>query len=619
MPDPVLKPASWDDIITATAKAQGVNPSLALAVANRESSLNPDAVGDGGKAIGMFQLHPGAATDTGTEDRSDPLQNIQGGVKYLKQLSDRYKGDVSKALMAYNGGMEAVDAGTPSAQAQAYATAVMSGLTRQAVKKPSGPASADPGAPSKAKSGNMFTDVQEGFAKASVKHGMALVNPMVEKLRKRFPNLFEKNPQPPLSTEPTNMAQKVGAAVEPVAEFAVGQGAAGLATKAIGLTGAIGTAAESAAQAGTMYGVSKYQGADEGSARINAAIGAAGPLVSKAFEVAAPKIRERAIKSLSQVFAKGLENKGPMVTHALKTGDAATPEVARSARIVQRAAADTLELPVQLSWGKWQTTLAKDASHKGQTLAKALQGSFGREQLPKQPIVDALDALIDESAQHFAQVSEGGFKYLPFNDKLLKEAKILKSALEEYHDTISVKNLVDLKRTWDDAVYGLSTVGKVGVSPEVLVSNAMKEAMATGADSVRAVLDKGAPAISELNEAFSHARQLQDLVAKLYKVNPAMGDIGHAVSWAAGGAIGSQLVPGLHGVFLGGVAGRLVASALESPAWQTASSVVKDRLAKAIVTGNTNVIRELTAPFVAGAVVNAQKPQTGASTPPRTP
>ena len=83
------RPATLEEIISAFAKQQGIPPALALAVAKRESSLNPNAVGDSGQAIGLFQLHPGAAKDTGTVDRADPLQNIQGGVKYLKLLNDR--------------------------------------------------------------------------------------------------------------------------------------------------------------------------------------------------------------------------------------------------------------------------------------------------------------------------------------------------------------------------------------------------------------------------------------------------------------------------------------------------------------------------------------------------
>jgi hypothetical protein len=122
------QPASWDDIIAKIAADEGIAPELAQAVAKKESSTTPDAVGDSGQAIGMFQLHAGAAEDTGTTDRSDPIANIRGGVRYLRQLDQKYNGDVQKTLQAYNGGMANVDAGTVSPGAQAYAAEVQADI-----------------------------------------------------------------------------------------------------------------------------------------------------------------------------------------------------------------------------------------------------------------------------------------------------------------------------------------------------------------------------------------------------------------------------------------------------------------------------------------------------------
>lgn len=134
MPDPVLptghRPASTEEIISALAAKENVPPYLALAVARKESgrTLNQNAVGDGGLALGTFQLHAGAAKDVNV-DRTDPMGNLQGGVKYLKLLSDKYKGDPLKILMAYNGGEGNLDRGTISPAAQAYAQEVMADVT----------------------------------------------------------------------------------------------------------------------------------------------------------------------------------------------------------------------------------------------------------------------------------------------------------------------------------------------------------------------------------------------------------------------------------------------------------------------------------------------------------
>ena len=93
-------------LIRAEAIRQDVDPDLAVAVATQESYLNPNAVGDGGKSIGYFQLQKGAATDAKIDPnrRHEPALNIQGGVTYLKQKLAQSKGNVDEALKLYNGG-----------------------------------------------------------------------------------------------------------------------------------------------------------------------------------------------------------------------------------------------------------------------------------------------------------------------------------------------------------------------------------------------------------------------------------------------------------------------------------------------------------------------------------
>ncbi len=105
--------------ITAAAEKHGVDPALAIAVAQHESRFDQNATGKN-KDGGLFQILPGTAEDLGITDVYDPDQNIDGGVRYLKELLDRYQGDTQYALMAYNGGPGNVDRGTVSAAAEAY-------------------------------------------------------------------------------------------------------------------------------------------------------------------------------------------------------------------------------------------------------------------------------------------------------------------------------------------------------------------------------------------------------------------------------------------------------------------------------------------------------------------
>lgn len=85
-----------------------LEPSLINAIIQVESDWNSTAVSNKG-AKGLMQLMPSTAKDMRVRDPFDPEENIDGGTKYLRYLLDRYDGDLSFALAAYNAGPERVE------------------------------------------------------------------------------------------------------------------------------------------------------------------------------------------------------------------------------------------------------------------------------------------------------------------------------------------------------------------------------------------------------------------------------------------------------------------------------------------------------------------------------
>jgi len=102
------KRAQYDPLVQQSAQRYGLPSDLIHAVIQAESSYNPGSVSSVG-AQGLMQLMPGTAAGLGVTNSFDPAQNIDGGSRYLRQMLDRFGGDLRLALAAYNCGPARVE------------------------------------------------------------------------------------------------------------------------------------------------------------------------------------------------------------------------------------------------------------------------------------------------------------------------------------------------------------------------------------------------------------------------------------------------------------------------------------------------------------------------------
>lgn len=120
--------ADVDSAINEMAEKYNLDPALLAAIAEQESGFNQSAQSEAG-AMGIMQLMPGTAEGLGV-DPSDLRGNLEGGAKYLRQMLDKYDGDVEKALAAYNAGPGSLDSvngdiSQLSGETQKYVPSVM--------------------------------------------------------------------------------------------------------------------------------------------------------------------------------------------------------------------------------------------------------------------------------------------------------------------------------------------------------------------------------------------------------------------------------------------------------------------------------------------------------------
>lgn len=123
-----------EDLARQKAREQGIREDVFLRLVGAESSWNPQAKSSAG-AQGLVQLMPATAKGLGVSNPFDPVQSLTGGSKYLKQQLDRFGGDYTKALAAYNAGpgnVEKYGGVPPFQETQNYVNKVLGGINLKA-------------------------------------------------------------------------------------------------------------------------------------------------------------------------------------------------------------------------------------------------------------------------------------------------------------------------------------------------------------------------------------------------------------------------------------------------------------------------------------------------------
>lgn len=124
-------PQQWRPHVARIAAKYDLSAQLLEALIWQESRWNPSAVSPAG-ARGLTQLMPGTARDLGVNP-DDPLANLEGGARYLRQQLNAFDGDLQKALAAYNAGPGSVvrAGGVPNfRETKAYIAAIMGRLSQ---------------------------------------------------------------------------------------------------------------------------------------------------------------------------------------------------------------------------------------------------------------------------------------------------------------------------------------------------------------------------------------------------------------------------------------------------------------------------------------------------------
>ncbi len=573
------------DFIRRAAKQQGVPETLALAVAEQESGFNPTAIGPeievGGqkmRARGTFQIIPPTAATLGINP-DDPAQNIQGGVKYLRQLLDQHQGDLTKVLATY-GGVVHNTTYVPGVQVrmQKFAQAGASGQPGDVQPPPAAQPTAMPAStplPPGANRGMLPqstpTTTTETPYETPAEREWRLQMPFVKALPEMA--LYAAAPELliPRMLRMAPLALRLARAGVPAAR-------------------AVATATEAAAQATVAAGTAATLGDDP---TVAATIAGASPVVGALVTSMAPVIRGVATKKLARILERGQRG-------------AITP--AKEQQLAQ-AANDLIDLPLTRTWRQLTRQLEARATEKSKTLVQALAGPLGDVGVPVAPVMRAFTDLKDD-ALHYLPAGKGQYTAEEFREGTAKAVDVLLDKLGRYQQAygpnIPARELHDLKSVWWEAVYGRAKqAGRPLIDVREQLTTVEKLARTKGAATIARVFEQHLPKVADLDAAFAQASRLKTIVQAVEMkartgsvvsqgARYAVAATGAVAGFAGGAAVGHPY----FGIPLGAGMARQLFRAVESPRWHLLPLKLRRNLAAAIAGGSIDETQRLLRPVL---------------------
>lgn len=583
-----------EELIRQEAAKQGVPPDLALAIADVESGLNPNTrpgpkLPSGEQAVGLFQILPSTAKARGI-DATDPYQNLTGGISYIKDLLDKHQGDRDKVIAEYGGvkndtvyvpkvldriskfggtdervatapptsattGMLAPSTATGEAPQEAsIATKVGRGAIRRFVGQAGSAALLEP---LQGVLGLARTATSEGPVAAGKQLLSGITEPVVSGLQKATKAREEGNPK--------EWVKNIVGAI-PIYGPTLQQ------------TGELAAQGDIAGAAGRLVG---------GIVPIKGASGTARTLLKatpEARSAMAAAVKESAAASMTKLFKAASDG-----------SEGALREINK---IVPLAMDQSL---LRVTRGKWATAVREAMEPIGEKIGAKVKGPLGNTVVPLDPPIQALEHLKD-SVTNFVPVDDAGqpigagaarasdmLTAVQFNKRLIKQIDEHIDILRAHGPTAYLRQLVNLRRDWDDFVYS----SRQFLNRDDMVKQYEARAKSSATDAIRGIIDQDPRLIelSDLDKAYSAHKKLYSYIA-----DEAFGR-GHGIPYYPGFGIRASMTR------------RIFEAAVKSPSWKLLGIKGRLKLAEAMASNNETAVRNILRPIVVGGVQAVGRPQ----------